>query len=265
MPSVVDKLVKKLLADPSFYPKKSKKDRESTAWAIAYSKYNEKAKEADKIGDYKTADSIDNMLKTAAYMFNPAGQGILDLGIKLPYDRKNYEARVVKENNNNNYHNLVIAAYIKGTDIKLGQIDLHFDKKPNPENRYVKVELVEVYDPPKKFKANLRSQYNPGEIDEYSASRVKWGIGQFLYDSAKKIIKEKMPEAEYIGGDIHSKEAYRARNKAFGDPLEIIDNETQYEMSPSEAQKEIPHMIFEKFSEQPGMSFDGSYWVKHKI
>jgi len=36
-------------------------------------------------------------------------------------------------------------------------------------------------------------------------------------------------------------------------------------MSPLEAQKKIPHMIFEKFSEQPGMSFDGSYWVKHKI
>ena len=265
MPSVVDKLVKKLLADPNFYPKKNKKDRESTAWTIAYSKYNEKAKEADEIGDYKKADKIDNILKTAAYMFNPEGQGVLDLGIKLPYDKSKYEARIYSEHNEKKYHDISIIAYIKGTNIKLGHIDLSLDKTVAPEDRTVLVDMIEIMDPSKKIKQNFRSQYNPEEIDEYSLSRVKWGIGEFLYESAKKIIKERFPEVKYIHGEIFSKEAYRARNKVFGDPEKIVDLETTNEISQLEAQKQIPNMIFSKYTEQPDLPYEGSYYVKHKI
>ena len=44
MPKPVHDLVDKLLDNPDFYPKKSKEDRESTAWAIAYSDYNKNKK-----------------------------------------------------------------------------------------------------------------------------------------------------------------------------------------------------------------------------
>lgn len=88
MPKPVDDMVDKMLSDKSFYPKKSKEDRESTAWAIANSKYNKRkkksywiidgkliktaldvkiyqAKLADELGNFKKADSIDNLIRLA--------------------------------------------------------------------------------------------------------------------------------------------------------------------------------------------------------
>lgn len=47
MPKFVDDLVKKLLADPDFYPKKSKKKREELAWKIANQKYQDKKKKTE--------------------------------------------------------------------------------------------------------------------------------------------------------------------------------------------------------------------------
>ncbi len=58
MPKPVDDLVKTLLDDPDFYPKKGKDDRESTAWAIAYSQYN-KNKKSFNMKDYRTAQKPD--------------------------------------------------------------------------------------------------------------------------------------------------------------------------------------------------------------
>jgi hypothetical protein len=88
MPKPVHDMVDKMLADKSFYPKKSKEDRESTAWAIAYSKYNKRkkksywvidgkliktaldvkvyqAKLADKLGNFRLADNIDSLVRLA--------------------------------------------------------------------------------------------------------------------------------------------------------------------------------------------------------
>jgi hypothetical protein len=62
MPKPVDDLVKTLLDDPDFYPKKVKDDRESTAWAIAYSQYNKRKKRKKKsfnMKDYRTAQKPD--------------------------------------------------------------------------------------------------------------------------------------------------------------------------------------------------------------
>jgi len=90
MPKPVHDMVDKMLADKSFYPNKSKKDRKSTAWAIAYSKYKKRkkksywiidgkliktaldvkihqAKSADKFGNFRLADSIDNSIRLAYY------------------------------------------------------------------------------------------------------------------------------------------------------------------------------------------------------
>ena len=48
MPKPVDDLVDKLLDNPDFYPEKSKEDKESTAWAIAYSNFNKRKKKMKK-------------------------------------------------------------------------------------------------------------------------------------------------------------------------------------------------------------------------
>jgi hypothetical protein len=58
MPKPVDDLVKTLLDDPDFYPEKGKDDRESTAWAIAYSQYN-KNKKSFNMKDYRIAQKPD--------------------------------------------------------------------------------------------------------------------------------------------------------------------------------------------------------------
>ena len=88
MPKPVHDMVDKMLADESFYPNKSKEDRESTAWAIAYSKYNKRkkksywiidgkliktaldvkihqAKLADRLGNFRLADNIDRTIRFA--------------------------------------------------------------------------------------------------------------------------------------------------------------------------------------------------------
>ena len=88
MPKPVHDMVDKMLADESFYPNKSKEDRESTAWAIAYSKYKKRKKKsywiidgkliktaldvkiyqarlADDLGNFRLADSIDNSIRLA--------------------------------------------------------------------------------------------------------------------------------------------------------------------------------------------------------
>lgn len=48
MPKPVDDLVKTLLQNPKFYPEKSEKDKESTAWAIAWSQYKKNKKNKKK-------------------------------------------------------------------------------------------------------------------------------------------------------------------------------------------------------------------------
>lgn len=61
MPKPVDDLVQTLLDDPKFYPEKDKDDRESTAWAIAYSQYNKKKqkKKSFNMKEYRTAEKPD--------------------------------------------------------------------------------------------------------------------------------------------------------------------------------------------------------------
>ena len=57
MPKPVHDLVDKILEDSNFYPEKSEEDRESTAWAIAYSKFNKtkRKKKSFNMKEYRTA------------------------------------------------------------------------------------------------------------------------------------------------------------------------------------------------------------------
>ena len=61
MPKPVHDMVDTLLEDPDFYPEKSKEDRESTAWAIAYSKFNKtkRKKKSFNLKEFRTAQKPD--------------------------------------------------------------------------------------------------------------------------------------------------------------------------------------------------------------
>ena len=59
MPKPVHDMVEKMLANESFYPDKSEEDRESTAWAIAYSKFNKRKKKSFNMKEYRTAQKPD--------------------------------------------------------------------------------------------------------------------------------------------------------------------------------------------------------------
>lgn len=61
MPKPVHDMVDTLLEDPDFYPEKSKEDRESTAWAIAYSKFNKtkRKKKSFNFKEFRTAQKPD--------------------------------------------------------------------------------------------------------------------------------------------------------------------------------------------------------------
>ena len=79
MPAAMDSLVKKLLRDKNFYPKKSSEDRESIAWAIANKRFKSKKKKTsatlreliiaayhyDQSADYQKADRVDRFIKEA--------------------------------------------------------------------------------------------------------------------------------------------------------------------------------------------------------
>lgn len=61
MPKEVDDLVKELLADPDFYPEKSEKAQEATAWAISWSQYNKnkkKKKSSFNLTQYRQSNKI---------------------------------------------------------------------------------------------------------------------------------------------------------------------------------------------------------------
>lgn len=59
MPKPVHDMVEKMLKNESFYPDKSEEDRESTAWAIAYSKFNKRKKKSFNMKEYRTAQKPD--------------------------------------------------------------------------------------------------------------------------------------------------------------------------------------------------------------
>ena len=58
MPKKVDEIHDALIADPNFYPEKSDKQKESIAWAIAWSKFKKKSKKRKK----KSMDDLNKVI-----------------------------------------------------------------------------------------------------------------------------------------------------------------------------------------------------------
>ena len=110
----------------------------------------------------------------------------------------------------------IINAYLKGTKNLLGSIEF-LPKLRTVDIMSVYVQEYTSSEIQKYLKALTSSGY---DVDMSSVSRKGWGIGELLYKEFKNYIRKKFPYVVEIAGDIHSKEAFRARNKAFGLPSE---------------------------------------------
>jgi len=91
MPKVVHDFVDKLLADPDFYPEKSEKEQEAIAWAIAYSKHNEKKGKSRK--KKANADVIDTIVsygkKLEANSNFYEADALIRIAVNLIHDNSN--------------------------------------------------------------------------------------------------------------------------------------------------------------------------------
>jgi hypothetical protein len=92
MPKEVHDLVDKLLADPDFYPKKSKKEQEAIAWAIAYSKKGkgDKKKKKASTEEFHAANTMityGRTLESSSHYFE--SDALVKLAIDLIHDNSN--------------------------------------------------------------------------------------------------------------------------------------------------------------------------------
>ena len=133
----------------------------------------------------------------------------------------------------------IINAYLKGTEQLLGSIEFL------PHSRIVDVMSISVQqyttDQMQKY---LQALKDSGYIvDESSVSRKGWGIGELLYREMKSYISKNFPYIVEIAGEVHSKEAFKARNKVFGMPSEVygwLDEFIIPTMSKKQKQEMIP-------------------------
>ena len=66
------------------------------------------------------------------------------------------------------------------------------------------------------------------DVDESSVTRTKWGLGTRLYQEMKKFLQKHKPSIRFISGDVHSRDAFQARNSVFGLPVESYDPSESY-------------------------------------
>lgn len=67
MPKKVDEIHDALIADPEFYPEKSDKQKESIAWAIAWSKFKNKKSKKRKKKSMKELNKVITALEDKGY------------------------------------------------------------------------------------------------------------------------------------------------------------------------------------------------------
>jgi hypothetical protein len=114
------------------------------------------------------------------------------------------------------------------------------------------------------------------DVDESSVTRTKWGLGKRLYQEMKKFLQKYKPSIRFISGDVHSRDAFQARNSVFGLPVESYDPSESYgykieEKTPKQEREDLARkMPYELLPAR----FDGmgsgdippdSFMVKHRL
>jgi len=77
-------------------------------------------------------------------------------------------------------------------------------------------------------------------VDDSSITRVDWGIGKKLYQELKKYLQTQKPNIKFITGRVHSKEAFWARFKGLGFPIEATDPYQSYDKEIKEEYSNLP-------------------------
>ena len=100
-------------------------------------------------------------------------------------------------------------------------------------------------------------------VDDSSVSRTDWGIGKTLYQELKKFLLENKPNIKYVAGKVHSKEAFWARYKGLGFPVEALDPYQSYNKEIKEKHSNLPeeeklNMIRNMANELGSSTFDAS-------
>ena len=114
------------------------------------------------------------------------------------------------------------------------------------------------------------------DVDESSVTRTQWGLGTRLYQEMKKFLQKYKPSIRFISGDVHSRDAFQARNSVFGLPVESYDPSESYgykieEKTPKKEREDLARkMPYELLPAR----FDGmgigdippdSFMVKHRL
>jgi hypothetical protein len=100
-------------------------------------------------------------------------------------------------------------------------------------------------------------------VDDSSVTRTDWGIGKTLYQELKKFLQENKPNIKFVTGKVHSKEAFWARYKGLGFPVEALDPYQSYNKEIKEkhsnlSEEEKLKMIRNMANELGSSSFDSS-------
>jgi len=223
--------------------------------------------------------------REAATRVDPSGQINMDFpGIKpKPFDLKNVKFEV-NEPYPDSYS---VTANIYGK--RIGYID--FQAKDYSDtafiqlvslNEYPSYSAREEWEEPinssdrTKMDMNVELRDAGYDVDESSVTRTKWGLGRKLYQEMKKFLQNHKPHIQYISGDVHSKDAFEARNSVFGLPVESYDPSESFgykidEKTPKSEREELSRkMPNELLPARFDVSGSGdippdSFMVKHRL
>jgi len=223
--------------------------------------------------------------REAATRVDPSGQINMDFpGIKpKPFDLKNVKFEV-KELYSSSY---TITANIYGK--RIGYID--FQAKDYSDtakillvslNEYPSYSAREEWEEPinssdrTKMDMNVELRDAGYDVDESSVTRTKWGLGRKLYQEMKNFLQNHKPHIQYISGDVHSKDAFEARNSVFGLPVESYDPSESFgykidEKTPrserEELSKKMPNELLPARFDVSGSGDipPDSFMVKHRL
>ncbi len=226
--------------------------------------------------------------KIAITQVDPSGQINMDFpGIKpKPFDiDKDVDFKIKYDEYWQNY---TITAYLKnGRD--LGHITIEAPEGVSTAkiefitlNEYPNSYGTEDWEKPKNPEDRLRPDMmnelkQAGyDVDEYSLTRLKWGLGRRLYEEAKKFLQNNRPDVQYVEGTVHSRDAYNSRNSVFGlphtayDPDRSIEHKITDKDSPKqreEISRKISYELFPARFQNSGESEipPSMYKVKHKL
>lgn len=183
--------------------------------------------------------------KTALTTIDPTGQiNFPDMG-GHKFNLNDLRFNVVSRNYSST-RSVSIFAYIPAVRKPIGELTFTFDRQKNT----IDIEGVLVKKVGNISIDDLKEKHN----DEVQLKTTGIGIGKKLYQKFLEVVQndEELSKADYVRGSVHSQQAYKAKNNAFGKPFSAT-SKFHY---PEERQV-IQDKIFEleKELEDPNITF----------